>query len=138
MTGYRAQFEPAMRAALAEAAAAGEDVPVGAVVLDDSGAVIARGRNQRFRIRGRFKTGAKDRIVAGGFLLMTQAPGEVPHEGMKPVDGAGQVSHQTGPEIFSFHMRPFMSQSGGALRQRPGRGGAPPGRWCPWPPNPPG
>jgi tRNA(adenine34) deaminase len=47
MTGYRAQFEPAMRAALAEAAAAGEDVPVGAVVLDDSGAVIARGRNQR-------------------------------------------------------------------------------------------
>jgi tRNA(adenine34) deaminase len=47
MTGYRAQFEPAMRAALAEAAAAGEDVPVGAVVLDDTGAVIARGRNQR-------------------------------------------------------------------------------------------
>jgi tRNA(adenine34) deaminase len=47
MTGYLARFEPAMRAALAEAAAAGEDVPVGAVVLDDSGAVIARGRNQR-------------------------------------------------------------------------------------------
>ena len=47
MTGYRARFEPAMRAALAEAAAAGEDVPVGAVVLDESGAVIARGRNQR-------------------------------------------------------------------------------------------
>lgn len=47
MTGYRARFEPAMRAALAEAAAAGEDVPVGAVVLDDSGAAIARGRNQR-------------------------------------------------------------------------------------------
>ena len=47
MTGYRARFEPAMRAALAEAAAAGEDVPVGAVVLNESGAVIARGRNQR-------------------------------------------------------------------------------------------
>ncbi len=47
MTGYRAQFESAMRAALAEAAAAGDDVPVGAVLLDDTGAVIARGRNQR-------------------------------------------------------------------------------------------
>jgi tRNA(adenine34) deaminase len=47
MTGYRARFEPAMRAALAEAAAAGEDVPVGAVVLDDSGAAVARGHNQR-------------------------------------------------------------------------------------------
>jgi tRNA(adenine34) deaminase len=47
MTGYQARFEPAMQAALAEAAAAGEDVPVGAVVLDESGAVIARGRNQR-------------------------------------------------------------------------------------------
>ena len=47
MTGYRTGFEPAMRAALAEAAAAGDDVPVGAVVLDDSGAAIARGRNQR-------------------------------------------------------------------------------------------
>jgi tRNA(adenine34) deaminase len=47
MTGYRARFEPAMRAALTEAAAAGEDVPVGAIVLDESGAVIGRGRNQR-------------------------------------------------------------------------------------------
>jgi tRNA(adenine34) deaminase len=47
MTGYQAQFEPAMRAALAEAAAAGDDVPVGAVVLDGSGAIIGRGRNQR-------------------------------------------------------------------------------------------
>jgi tRNA(adenine34) deaminase len=47
MTGYQAQFEPAMRAALSEAAAAGEDVPVGAVVLDSSGTVIGRGRNQR-------------------------------------------------------------------------------------------
>jgi tRNA(adenine34) deaminase len=38
-----------MRAALEEARAALEtgDVPVGAVVLDDSGAVIARGRNRR-------------------------------------------------------------------------------------------
>lgn len=47
MTGYRVGFEPAMREALAEAAAAGEDVPVGAVVLDGSGTVIGRGRNQR-------------------------------------------------------------------------------------------
>jgi tRNA(adenine34) deaminase len=47
MTGYRTRFEPAMRAALTEAAAAGDDVPVGAVVLDESGTVIGRGRNQR-------------------------------------------------------------------------------------------
>lgn len=47
MTGYRAGFEPAMREALAEAAAAGDDVPVGAVVLDGSGTVIGRGRNER-------------------------------------------------------------------------------------------
>jgi tRNA(adenine34) deaminase len=48
-TGYLASFEPAMRAALEEARAAPEtgDVPVGAVVLDPSGAVIARGRNRR-------------------------------------------------------------------------------------------
>ena len=49
VTGYEASFEPAMRAALAEAeaAAAAGDVPVGAVVTDASGAVIARGRNRR-------------------------------------------------------------------------------------------
>jgi len=48
-TGYEASFEPAMRAALDEADAAlgTGDVPVGAVVLDDSGTVIARGRNRR-------------------------------------------------------------------------------------------
>jgi tRNA(adenine34) deaminase len=48
-TGYEASFEAAMRAALAEAAAAPDtgDVPVGAVVLDAAGAVIARGRNRR-------------------------------------------------------------------------------------------
>jgi tRNA(adenine34) deaminase len=52
-TGYAASFEPAMRLALAEAAAAGAaagadaDVPVGAVVLDPAGEVIARGRNRR-------------------------------------------------------------------------------------------
>jgi tRNA(adenine34) deaminase len=48
-TGYEATFEPAMRAALAEAAAtAGTgDVPVGAVVLDATGSVIARARNRR-------------------------------------------------------------------------------------------
>jgi tRNA(adenine34) deaminase len=48
-TGYEASFEPAMRAALAEAASAAStaDVPVGAVVLDASGAVMARARNRR-------------------------------------------------------------------------------------------
>ena len=47
MTGYLASFEPAMRQAIAEAKAAGADVPVGAVVLDASGSVIGRGRNRR-------------------------------------------------------------------------------------------
>jgi tRNA(adenine34) deaminase len=49
VTGYRATFEPAMRAALAEAAAAAAagDVPVGAVVLDRTGTIMARGRNRR-------------------------------------------------------------------------------------------
>jgi tRNA(adenine34) deaminase len=59
-TGYEALFEPAMREALAEAAAgagldvaegAGSpvsaDVPVGAVVLDPGGAVVARAHNRR-------------------------------------------------------------------------------------------
>jgi tRNA(adenine34) deaminase len=48
-TGYEAAFEPAMRAALAEAASAGRtgDVPVGAVILAAGGAVVARGRNRR-------------------------------------------------------------------------------------------
>jgi tRNA(adenine34) deaminase len=49
VTGYEASFESAMRAALAEAEAAMAtgDVPVGAVILDDAGAIIARGRNRR-------------------------------------------------------------------------------------------
>jgi tRNA(adenine34) deaminase len=49
VTGYEASFEPAMRAALAEAeaAVATGDVPVGAVVLDAAGTVVARGRNRR-------------------------------------------------------------------------------------------
>ena len=48
-TGYEASFEPAMRAALAEAAAAARtgDVPVGAVVLDARGEVVARAGNRR-------------------------------------------------------------------------------------------
>jgi tRNA(adenine34) deaminase len=48
-TGYEASFEAAMRAALAQARAAPDtgDVPVGAVVLDAAGTVIARGRNRR-------------------------------------------------------------------------------------------
>ena len=49
VTGYEASFEPAMRAALAEAEAAATDgdVPVGAVVLDEAGVIVARGRNRR-------------------------------------------------------------------------------------------
>ncbi len=60
MTAYTASFEPAMRVALAEAVQArGElirslqeepgavDVPVGAVVLDEAGTIIARARNRR-------------------------------------------------------------------------------------------
>ncbi len=49
VTGYEATFEPAMRVALAEAeaAAAAGDVPVGAVVIDASGAIVAHGRNRR-------------------------------------------------------------------------------------------
>jgi tRNA(adenine34) deaminase len=49
VTGYQATFEPAMRAALAEAHAAARvgDVPVGAVVLDGTGTILARGRNRR-------------------------------------------------------------------------------------------
>jgi tRNA(adenine34) deaminase len=48
-TGYEASFEPAMRVALAEAAAAAGtgDVPVGAVILDAGGVVVAQGRNRR-------------------------------------------------------------------------------------------
>jgi len=47
VTGYLASFEPAMRDALTEARASEPDVPVGAVVLDASGALIGRGRNRR-------------------------------------------------------------------------------------------
>jgi tRNA(adenine34) deaminase len=47
VTGYTAAFEPAMRLALAEAARSGDDVPVGAVVIDPAGAVVARGHNRR-------------------------------------------------------------------------------------------
>jgi tRNA(adenine34) deaminase len=60
VTGYTASFEPAMRLALAEAVQAGQeptapgpgdpaavDVPVGAVILDEAGLVLARARNRR-------------------------------------------------------------------------------------------
>ncbi|MBV9451168.1 MAG: nucleoside deaminase [Streptosporangiaceae bacterium] len=36
-----------MRLALAEAARSGDDVPVGAVIIDQAGAVVARGHNRR-------------------------------------------------------------------------------------------
>jgi tRNA(adenine34) deaminase len=46
---YEASFAAAMRLALdeAEAAAVAGDVPVGAVILDQAGAVLASGRNRR-------------------------------------------------------------------------------------------
>jgi len=54
VTGYAAGFEPAMRLALAEATAAQKlagtghgDVPVGAVILDEAGTVLARAHNRR-------------------------------------------------------------------------------------------
>ena len=53
MTGYAAGFEPAMRLALAEAArlegpgSGVDDVPVGAVILDEAGTILARARNRR-------------------------------------------------------------------------------------------
>jgi tRNA(adenine34) deaminase len=54
VTGYTESFEPAMRLALAEAAGAAaavppenQDVPVGAVILDEAGTIIARARNRR-------------------------------------------------------------------------------------------
>jgi tRNA(adenine34) deaminase len=63
VTGYTAAFEPAMRLALAEAVQAQQelagivadgdespgpgDVPVGAVILDEGGTVLARARNRR-------------------------------------------------------------------------------------------
>ena len=47
LPGYLTSFEPAMRAALAEARATTDDVPVGAVVLDGNGVVVGRGRNSR-------------------------------------------------------------------------------------------
>jgi tRNA(adenine34) deaminase len=51
-SGYLASFEPGMRLALDQAAgppAAGDDpdVPVGAVILDEAGAVVGAGRNRR-------------------------------------------------------------------------------------------
>jgi tRNA(adenine34) deaminase len=55
VTGYAESFEPAMRLALAEAAAVRQemigtgqdDVPVGAVILDQAGTILARARNRR-------------------------------------------------------------------------------------------
>jgi len=49
-TGYVASFEPAMRLALEQARRAlPDDVPVGAVVLDEAGAVVGSGYNRRER-----------------------------------------------------------------------------------------
>jgi tRNA(adenine34) deaminase len=48
LTGYGASFEPAMRLALDEARRAlPDDVPVGAVIVDEAGTVIGSGHNRR-------------------------------------------------------------------------------------------
>jgi tRNA(adenine34) deaminase len=47
VTGFEASYEPAMRLAIEQASAAAPDVPVGAVVLDSHGTVVATGRNRR-------------------------------------------------------------------------------------------
>ena len=55
MTGYTAAFEPAMRLALAEAVqgrpeqsgTGPDDVPVGAIILNEAGTILARARNRR-------------------------------------------------------------------------------------------
>jgi len=41
------RWKPAMQAALAEAAKCGDDVPVGAVLIDSDGNVVAAGRNDK-------------------------------------------------------------------------------------------
>ncbi|MCX8530046.1 MAG: nucleoside deaminase, partial [Rhodoluna sp.] len=41
------RWKPAMLAALAEAAKCGDDVPVGAVLVDSEGNVVAAGRNDK-------------------------------------------------------------------------------------------
>ncbi len=47
-TGYLASFEPAMSLAIEQAAAVGDtDVPVGAVILDAAGTVLAGASNRR-------------------------------------------------------------------------------------------
>jgi tRNA(adenine34) deaminase len=48
VTGYTSFFESAMRLALDEARLAGEeDIPVGAVILDEQGSAVARAHNRR-------------------------------------------------------------------------------------------
>ena len=41
------RWKPAMQAALAEAAKCGDDVPVGAVLIDSEGNIVATGRNDK-------------------------------------------------------------------------------------------
>jgi tRNA(adenine34) deaminase len=47
MTSTPGEFDAVMRLALEQAAGAGEDVPVGAVVLGRGGEVLGNGRNER-------------------------------------------------------------------------------------------
>ena len=88
-TGYLASFEPAMRAALGEAAQAMSrqppDVPVGAVLLDSAGEIIGRGGNRceadndptahaeivALRAAGRAAGGWR---LGGGTLVVTLEP----------------------------------------------------------------
>jgi tRNA(adenine34) deaminase len=45
--GSMSEFDAVMRLALRQAAGAGDDVPVGAVILDAGGQVLGTGRNER-------------------------------------------------------------------------------------------
>jgi tRNA(adenine34) deaminase len=66
VTGYSDAFEPAMRLALAQAVGlpGPDDVPVGAVILDEAGGVVGQGRNRRERDRDR----GNRRDQAGGAI----------------------------------------------------------------------
>ena len=77
------------------------------------------GSNQRFRIRGRFETGAQHGIVAGSLLFVTQTAGDGPGEWMKPVERAREMRDQARPEIFAVQVSPLMFQGGSAPVEGP-------------------
>lgn len=75
-------WEPAMRAALEEAVRAGEhgDVPIGAVLLDPSGRVIAAAGNER-ELTGDPTAHAELLVLRRGAAALTGADGAGPGQG---------------------------------------------------------